>query len=215
METEARERDRYTRGMNEQLLSEQRDRVVESLSTGYANGVLEDEELERRLALVHTAKSARELDALVTDLGTTTTALVPAQRMRILFGSIERTGPWAVPQQLRARVVCGNLELDLREARLAPGVTTIEVDVTMGNVEVIVPPGFQVDVQASSVLGAVEERTEPTVTAATSVVRVVGRVRLGHLEVSTLRRGETRRDAHRRRRADRRWRRHMMRLRGY
>ncbi len=35
--------------MNEQVLSEQRERVVESLSTGYANGVIEDEELERRL----------------------------------------------------------------------------------------------------------------------------------------------------------------------
>ena len=175
--------------------------------------MLEDDELDRRLALVHTAKSARELDALVTDFASrqTTTALVPAQRMRIMFGSIERTGPWAVPQQLRARVVCGNLELDLRDARLAPGLTTIEVDVTMGNVEVIVPPGYQVDVEASSFLGAVEERTERASTRRTSIIRVVGRVRLGHLEVSTLRRGETRRDARHRRRADRRWHRQMRR----
>ena len=202
--------------MDDQLLSEQRDRVVESLSTGYANGVIEDDELERRLALVHAANSTRELDALVTDLATsTTTALVPAQRMRIVFGSIERTGPWAVPPQLRARVVCGNLELDLRDARMAPGLTTIEVDVTMGNVEIVVPPGCRVDVEASSFLGAVEERTEPASVAPVSSIRVVGRVRLGHLEVSTLRRGETRRDAMRRKRADRRWQRRMLRLRGY
>lgn len=194
--------------MNE-LTEEHRERIVESLSSGYANGALEVDELDRRLALVQTAKSARELDALVTDLSpATSTALVPAQRMRIMFGSIERTGPWAVPQQLRARVVCGNLELDLRDARLAPGLTTIEVDVTMGNVEVIVPPGYQVDVEASSFLGAVEERTERTSAVATSRIRVVGRVRLGHLEVSTLHRGETRRDSYRRRRAERRWHRH-------
>jgi hypothetical protein len=203
--------------MNELLVTEQqRERVVESLSTGYAQGVLEVEELERRLALVHTAKHVRELDVLVTDLvgpAAATTALVPARQMRVLFGSIERTGPWAVPQQLRARVVCGNLELDLREARLAAGVTTIEVDVTMGNVEVIVPPGYQVDVDASSFLGSVEERTERVLTTPASMIRVVGRVRLGHLEVSTLQRGETRRDARDRRRADRRWRRRRM-LRG-
>lgn len=203
--------------MNELSLTEvQRERVVESLSTGYAQGMLEVEELERRLALVHTARTARELDVLVTDLvgptpaTTTAPALVAARHMRILFGSIERTGPWAVPQQLRARVVCGNLELDLREARLVAGVTTIEVDVTMGNVEVIVPPGYQVDVEASSFLGAVEERTERVSAAPTSVIRVVGRVRLGHLEVSTLQRGETRRDARRRRRAERRGRRRRM-----
>jgi hypothetical protein len=202
--------------MNEQLLSEQRERVVESLSTGYANGAIEDDELERRLALVHAAQSPRELDALVTDLATVpTAALVPAQRMRIMFGSIEKTGPWAVPAQLRARVVCGNLELDLRDARLGAGVTTIEVDVTMGNVEIVVPPGYHVDVAASSFLGAVEERTEPVAGAPVQVIRVVGRVRLGHLEVSTLRRGETRREARWRRRADRRWRRRMLRLRGY
>ena len=197
--------------MNE-LTEEHRERIIESLSSGYAHGMLEDDELDRRLALVQTAKSGRELDALVTDLATrpATTALVAVQRMRIMFGSIERTGPWAVPQQLRARVVCGNLELDLREARLAAGTTTIEVDVTMGNVEVIVPPGYQVDVEASSFLGAVEERTERASVATTTVIRVVGRVRLGHLEVSTLRRGETRRDARRRRRMDRKWRRRHM-----
>jgi hypothetical protein len=202
--------------MNEEVLSEQRDRVIECLSAGYANGVIEDDELERRLVLVHSAQSTRELDALVTDLATgPSTALVPAQRMRILFGSIERTGPWTMPQQLRARVVCGNLELDLRDARMAAGVTTIEVDVTMGNVEIVVPPGYQVEVEASSFLGAVEERTEPARGAPASIIRVAGRVRFGHLEVSTLRRGETKRDAARRKRADRRWRRHMLRLRGY
>ncbi len=191
--------------MNELLLREdQRERVVESLSTGYANGLLEADELERRLDLVQTAKNAGELDALVTDLGT---ALVPSQRMRVIFGSIERMGPWAVPQQLHARVVCGNLELDLLEARLAAGLTTIEVDVTMGNVEIIVLPGCQVDVEASSFLGSVEERTDRVATTPTSVIRVIGRVRLGNLEVSSRYRSETARD---RRRAHRRWhRRHM------
>ena len=185
----------------------ERDQVVETLSASYAQGAFDVDELEHRLALVHDAKSKAELDALVTDLAPSSMALVPAKRMRIVFGSIERTGPWAVPQQLRARVLFGNLELDLREARLASGVTTIEVDVTMGNVEVIVPPGFQVDVDASSFLGSVEERTERSSGAPASIIRVVGRVRLGSLEVSTLRQGETHRDARRRRRIDRRWRR--------
>jgi len=186
----------------------ERERVVESLSAGYANGAIDVDELDRRLALVHVAKTKAELDALVGDIApaAATTALVSAKDMRVLFGSIERTGPWAVPQQLRARVLFGNLQLDLREARLSPGVTTvIEVDVTMGNAEVIVPPGFVVDVEASSLLGSVEERTERAEGAAGSIVRITGRVRFGHLEVSTLRRGETRRDARRRRRSDRRW----------
>jgi len=195
--------------MTEPQLTDRRDRVVERLSAGYANGAFEVDELERRLALVHTATTPHDLDALVTDLAPgTTTALVPVQHTRVMFGSVERTGPWAVPQRLHARVLCGNLELDLREAQLAPGVTTIEVDVTMGNVEIVAPPDVVVDVEASSFLGNVEERVDRAVVATTSLVRVVGRVRLGNLEVSTRHVGETHRDARRRRRElRRRWRR--------
>jgi hypothetical protein len=199
--------------MNDTLLADRRDLVVERLSAEYAAGAFEVEELERRLSLVHVAKSDAELDALVTDLTPSPSlALVPAQRMRIAFGSIERTGPWTVPQELRARVLCGNLELDLREARLAPGVTTIEVDITMGNVEVVVPPGVEVAVEASSFLGNVEERTNRAEAPGTSMVRIVGRVKLGNLEVSTLRLGETHRDARWRRRDERRFRRAQRRM---
>src|SRR4051812_46517880 len=200
--------------MTETLLAERRDVIIDRLSAGFANGLYEVEELERRLALVQTAETPAELDALVTDLvpvSQTSTALVPAKRLRVVMGSIERTGPWAVPQQLAARVFCGHLLLDLREARLAPGITTIEVNVTMGNLEVIVPPGLAVDVEASSFLGNVEDRIEPA-TSTVSMVRVVGRVKLGNLELMTMRPGETERDVKWRRRAERRahrrWHRH-------
>jgi hypothetical protein len=179
-----------------------RDAIIDRLSTDYAHGAFEVEELERRLALVHAAQTPAELAALVPE----PTALVPSQRLRMVMGSIERTGPWAVPQHLSARVLWGNLLVDLRTARMAPG-TTIEVDVTMGNVEVLVPPGIDVEVDASTFMGNVEDRTERSYASGT-VVRIVGRVKLGNLEVSTRRPGETRRDARRRRRADRRARRY-------
>ncbi len=189
-------------------LTERRDHVTERLTSHYAAGAFEVEELERRLALVQTARSTTELDALVTDLAPATTALVPVQHMKIVFGSQERTGPWAVPQHLTARVVCGNLELDLREAVLAPGITTIDVRVTMGNVEVIVPPGVAVEVDATSFLGHIEERTDPT-PAGVSTLRIVGKVKLGNLELSTMYRGESHRDARYRRHARRHWRREL------
>ena len=185
-------------------MTDHRDLVIERLSSDYANGHIEVEELERRLALVHAAKTPAELDALAP--APPVTALVAAQRMRVVLGSIERVGPWTVPAQLTARVLWGHVLLDLRAARLAPD-TTIEVDVTMGNLEVIAPPDVRVEVDASSVLGHVEDRTELG-TATRAVVRVVGRVKLGNLEVRTLRHGETPRDARRRRRADRRAYRH-------
>jgi hypothetical protein len=194
--------------MNEPTTGE-REYAVESLTAGFANGAIDVDELERRLALVHAAKQPAELQALVRDLvpvNAPTMALVPAQKLRVIMGSIERTGPWAVPQQLNARVFAGNLELDLRDARMAPGVTTIEVNVTMGNIELIVPPDYQVDVDASSFMGHVEDATERVSGAPTQIIRVVGRVKLGNLEVRAMRRGETQRELKWRRRDERRWR---------
>jgi len=195
--------------MNDTLLSDRRDIVIDRLSTGYAQGNFEVDELERRLARAHSAQTANELDALVTDLAphATTTALVAVQRTRVLLGSVERTGPWTVPQQLVARVVCGNLVLDLREAQLTAAETTIDVEITMGHVDVIVPPGYHVDVDASTFLGNAEERVERPALANAPRVRIVGRVRLGNLEVETRRLGETPVDVRLRRRAERRSRR--------
>jgi hypothetical protein len=166
----------------------------------FAHGRIEVEELERRLENV----------ALET---TTTTALVTApQHTRVIMASVERTGPWAMPSQLSARVFWGNLLLDLREARIDGAGATIDVNVTMGNIEVVVPPGMQVVIDASSFMGAIEDKTEHYGSVG-PVIRIVGRVKLGNLELSTRRRGETKRDAHRRhrmeRRAHRRWRREL------
>ncbi|CAN5878864.1 hypothetical protein BH11MYX3_BH11MYX3_42760 [soil metagenome] len=192
--------------MTNAALSERREQIIERLSTDYAEGSFEVEELERRLSLVHAAETPAELEALAPSA--VSVALVPSTTVRIVMGSVERTGPWTVPQQLAARVVCGSLVLDLREARLAHGVTTIDVNITMGSVEVIVPPWVSVEAEGSSFLGSIELRTEPfTPTSDTPVVRITGRVKLGNLEVATMRPGETQRDVRWRRRHERRWRR--------
>ncbi|HEY4055250.1 MAG TPA: LiaF domain-containing protein [Kofleriaceae bacterium] len=182
---------------------EHRNRVIEQLSYGFANERFEVEELERRLALAEAAETPAALDALIADLALvpTSTALVPAKKMRAIFGSIEKVGAWTVPQHIRARVVFGSVELDLREAQLSP-ITTIDLSVTFGSVEVIVPPGVAVEIDAQPTLGSVEDETNPV--APTKLVRITGNVRLGSVEVETLQPGETRGDARRRRRWERR-----------
>jgi hypothetical protein len=197
--------------MNPSDLADRRDHVIEQLSTGFAASHFEIDELERRVSLAHAATTPAELDVLVTDLAVSAPqALVPVKRLRVVLGSVERSGRWAVPQQLAARVLWGNIVVDLRDSELGPGITTIDVHVTMGNVEIVVPPGVDVDVDASSFLANVEERTVPD-GSATKTVRITGRVTLGNLEISTLRPGETKRDARRRRRWERRMHRRMLR----
>jgi signal transduction histidine kinase len=76
-------------------------------------------------------------------------------KLRVVMGSCERRGVWAVPSRVEAHVMWGNMELDLREAELGPD-TTIDAHVMMGNLEIIVPADLAVEVSVDSVAGHVE-----------------------------------------------------------
>ena len=123
--------------------------------------------------------------------------------IEVKFGNVERNGPWAVPRELAVRVRFGNAELDLRDAQLADGTTTIRVDVKYGNVELFVPPELAVEVNVSTVLGNATGRgaasPEPVEhgdgvyrradAPSPKLVRIVGVCKLGNCEVVPLARG--------------------------
>jgi hypothetical protein len=203
-------------------LRERRDQVIARLSDCYASDVLDVDELDRRLDLAHAAATVAELDALIADLapaaGAPTTALAPVgqrsvvdpnrselKRMRVLLGTVERRSRWLVPIRLEVRVFWGNGLLDFRDASLGPGVTTLDVRVTMGNLELILPPWLPIDVDVSSLAANVGERhrtpfeSEPN----RPLLRVIGAVRFGNLEIATRLPGETERDARERERRER------------
>lgn len=202
-------------------LRDRREQVISRLSDGYARDVFDVDELERRLDLAHRARSVAELDALVDDLRdlpVASTALVPAgptaiddpervdaKKLRVIMSAVERRGRWSVPRSLDLRVFWGNAELDFRDASLAAGTTTIHVRVFMGNFELILPPNLAIDVDVSSFAGSVTERhrVPPDADPARPVIRVVGRVMFGNVEITTRLPGETARDAHRREKRER------------
>jgi signal transduction histidine kinase len=130
----------------------------------------------------------------------------PERELSVMMGSLQRRGPWIVPSELSVSVMWGNAELDFREATLPPGLTTIHAAVKMGNLEVIVPPGIPVEMQVSPVLANVETHVRSAAPAAVpelpgtpyrdparpepSRLRIVGRVKLGNVEVRELAHGE-------------------------
>ena len=197
-------------------LRDRRDQAIARLADAYATDLFDVEELDRRLDLAHSAKTVAELDALVADLAAPTTALVPAaasralddpsrsqaKTLRVIMSSVERRGPWVVPQQLAMRVFWGSAELDFREASLGPGVTTIDVRVTMASLEIILPPQLAIDVDVSSFMGNVEERhrAPAEVDPSRPILRVTGSVLMGNLEVYTRLPGESQFGAWRRER---------------
>lgn len=143
-----------------------------------------------------------------------------AHEIRSTLGAVRRTGPWTVPQQLDVHLLWADAELDFREAKLPPGVTTIEVTVTMASLAIVVPPGLPVDVQVVPFAGNVEThptslvadptappaaldedhpyRSAPTRDEASPSLLIIGNVRFANVEVTTRLPGESARAARRR-----------------
>ncbi|HEU4631251.1 MAG TPA: DUF1707 domain-containing protein [Gemmatimonadaceae bacterium] len=146
-----------------------RERAVQLLSYQYASDRLSLDEVERRLELAYRARTPAELDALLADLPRddharsgerpfhTLAAPGEAERERRLltvFAEVKRRGAWTPPRALRAVTVFGSTMLDLREARLQPGVTEIEARIVFGELTVIVPPGVRVESEGNAVFGS-------------------------------------------------------------
>jgi len=72
----------------------------------------------------------------------------------VVLSGVERTGLWRIAETSSLLVVLGSCKLDLRRATIAASLTTIHARVVFGSLEVIVPYGVEVELEASSVLSS-------------------------------------------------------------
>ncbi len=97
------------------------------------------------------------LDARAREYGVATIARpeVVLERSAVLavMGAAERKGAWVVPRSVKVFAVMGGVELDLREAHFAEGVTEIEVFALMGGVDIAVPTGVRVESTGMGIMG--------------------------------------------------------------
>jgi signal transduction histidine kinase len=135
--------------------------------------------------------------------------------IRVKLGNIERRGVWTCPQTLDVFVKLGNCELDFRDAKLGPGLTTVRCNIRFGNLEITVPETMAVDVKVDSSLGNVMQHRETTSTIDPAKPRllVIGTVKYGNCEVFSLAAGEERQRVHDRQRAEHYRQRHEHRMR--
>ena len=74
-------------------------------------------------------------------------------RVTAILSSSQRRGAWQVPARLHVLAIMGSIELDLREASLAPGLTEISVINVMGSVGLTLPAGLAVTCDGIGILG--------------------------------------------------------------
>ncbi|MEU6117965.1 DUF1707 domain-containing protein [Streptomyces sp. NPDC047117] len=159
-----------------------RDRVAEILRDALAEGRLRMEEFDERLEAAYEARTYGELEPLTADLpvggrdvpvlpaAVPRNAVAPAWAERIvggegsssagigILGGFQRTGQWTVGRRFTAVAFWGGGEIDLREARFADREVVINCVAIMGGVNIVVPPGVEVDVRGVGIMGGFDHR---------------------------------------------------------
>ncbi|MEU2787785.1 DUF1707 domain-containing protein [Streptomyces sp. NPDC007100] len=152
-----------------------RDRVAEILRDALAEGRLAMEEFDERLTAAYQARTVGALRPLVADLPQPGHGGVPAARApgrpawreRIggepssrrafaVWSGFVRKGRWTVPRMFTAGVFQGGGQLDLRDANFEAGEVTLRCFAFMGGMEVVVPPGVEVQVTGWGFMGGFE-----------------------------------------------------------
>jgi hypothetical protein len=147
-------------------LRDGKQRAEALISARFAEGLIDQDELERRLEAVQDARTMGELEGVVVDLiepGTSPSVALArredipdSRRLVARFGSLEQRGRWIPARHNVVVDQFANAVLDLREAVLGPGETVFELHVVFASAEVIVPPGLAVRVDARVLFAAVE-----------------------------------------------------------
>jgi hypothetical protein len=196
-------------------LRQKRDATIATLCEHFALDNIEADQLESLIDQAHLARTADELDALLTGLPTAsqspTLDVLPAAQVEkealivAVMGGSERKGAWSVARTNRVIAVMGGAMLDFRSVRLPPGTTEVQILAIMGGVEIIVPPEMRVSSDGIGIMGGFEHAGDPDPAGAGAnapLLRVTGLALMGGVEITQRKIGENAADARRRRRSE-------------
>src|SRR4051794_2488701 len=140
--------------MNVRASDTDRDATIDCLREAAGDGRLTLDELTDRVEAAANAVMRADLVPLTSDLLTTAAVSVAVQPDKVrALGGVKRTGPWTVPAESSFRTWLGNIKLDLRQADVSAMEMGIHARALFGNIDLVVPEGVVVEVQARTRLG--------------------------------------------------------------
>lgn len=145
-----------------------RDATVVHLREAMIEGRLTLDDFSVRTDTALRAQTRDELAVVLADLPPQPQLAAPqAQHTRALgwspwvvgiMASAKRSGRWRVGHEIHAVAVMGECRVDLRDALIDGDVITVTAVAIMGNVDIIVPEGIEVDMQGIAIMGSKELR---------------------------------------------------------
>jgi hypothetical protein len=115
--------------------------------------------------------------------------MIPPHRGAVsIWTNVQRTGDWILARTFRTVALMGGVELDLRNARMGPGTSTIEIRCMWGGVTILVPDDVNVECEVDALAGGVEMKHEVPTRAPVGAprVRIIGTVLMGGVEVKVV-----------------------------
>ena len=137
-----------------------RDRVVTLLRDHCVAGRLTLDEFSERTSLALAARTQADLDALLVDLPTASQPPVELPRRRArrwivaVMGESESKGRWRLGGHTGVLALMGKCHVDLSRAEIDGPEIVITAVGFMGEVEIVVPEGIDVEVTGLSVMGS-------------------------------------------------------------
>lgn len=181
---------------------DEREHVVGLLQRAIGRGLLTLDEFTERADIAYAATTRAELNVALADLpglvhrdaprtgpGRAHHG-VPAAAGDVLelsahASTLVRAGQWVVPEHVRVRNKYGNTRLDFTEAQLNSEIVYVELDTKWGSVEVVIPEGAAVDLNAVTDVkyGSIDDRTRSNGKPGSPRIVFSGRVHGGSLKI--------------------------------
>ena len=178
----------------------EREHVVGLLQKAVAQGLLNLDEFTERTDIALAAKIRAELNSVLIDLpgiGQVQSPLpgqmMPGQvavpggkplELRTRTGNLKQTGQWTVPAEIVAECTMGNVTVDFTEARVSTRDIAMRIQCGSGNVNVIVPRGWNVVLeQITTGMGNVINRATDPADPSMPVLHISAKVGMGNAKI--------------------------------
>jgi hypothetical protein len=165
----------------------EREHVAGLLGNHMAAGRLSPDEYAERMQAATAAVTRSQLNALMLDLPGATvpdSLVTDVLELHNTAGDLKRNGKWVVPATVSIRTKLGNARIDFSEARFTTPIVTVDANVGVGNVDLVIPDGATVDLdEARTTIGAIADKTVTSFERGTPYIVVRGGTMLGNITV--------------------------------
>jgi hypothetical protein len=166
----------------------EREYVIDLLQRAVGQGMLDLDEFGQRTDVALAARTRADLNRVLLDLPIRDEPLRPDAAdvlvLRSTLSEVSRRGNWRVPSRLLIISRLGSTKLDFTEAEFTSPDVAIELAVTGGSVDLLVPAGSAVLTSAIATIGGQINDQRPTSTGvATPTFVLTGKVRAGEVRI--------------------------------